>query len=252
MHREIAHCCLLVTLLVGVSACVGRGANASAGTDPVRDPHETAAGYFDLHICNWPDRPPFVVALFATADRAKVRRVEVLRPDGRVLGEVRLTSFEPRIDEHGRERRAYKTFLPLPKDAPAGWYRARVTLRDGSVLQARDFLQVQILPQAQVVQPANGQDNLSRVAELRWRPVPGASHYRVFIKDAWAGEQVFKSDLLTEPRLRVPPGVLQPNGSYVWRVHARSGGAGGGDEAKWGEFNHGSLNTEASFALAGG
>lgn len=247
MQREVAYRCVLVVLLGSVSACIGRGGNADAGIDPVRDPHETAVGYFDLHICNWPDRPPFVVALFATADRAKVRRVEVLRPDGRRLGEVRLTTFESRIDEHGRERRAYKTFLPLPKDAPAGWYRARVTLRDGTVLQARDFLQVKILPQAQIVQPANGQDNLSRVPELRWRPVPGASHYRVFIKDAWADEEVFKSDLLTEPRLRLPPGVLRSNGSYVWRVHARSVG----DEAKWGEFNHGSLNTEASFALAG-
>ena len=248
MQREIAQCFVVAALLAGVSACVGDRPNPTTDVEPGRDPHETAAGYFDLHICNWPDRPPFVVALFATADPAKVRRIEVLRPDGRLLGEVRLTTFERRIDEHGHERRAYKTFLPLPKDAPAGWYRARVTLRDGSVLQARDFLQVQILPQAQIVQPANGQDNLARVAELRWRPVPGASHYRVFIKDAWAGEQVYKSDLLTEPRLRLPPGVLQPNGSYVWRVHARSGAS---DETKWGEFNHGSLNTEASFALAG-
>lgn len=252
MQREIARYCVAAVLFAGVGACVGDRADPSADVAAGHDPHETAAGYFDLHICNWPDRPPFVVALFATADSANVRRIDVLRPDGRVLGEMRLTTFETRIDEHGQERRAYKTFLPLPKDAPAGWYRARVTLRDGSVLQARDFLQVQILPQAQVVQPANGQDNLPRVSELRWRPVPGASHYRVFIKDAWAGEQIFKSDLLTESRLRLPPGVLKPSGSYVWRVHARSAGVGAGDETKWGEFNHGSLNTEASFALAGG
>lgn len=212
-----------------------------------RDPHETPAGYFDLHICNWPDRPPFVVALFVAADSSDLRRVEVLRPDGRPLGEVNLTNYERRIDENGREQRAYKTFLPLPKDATAGWYSARVSLRDGRAQQARDYLQVHILPQAKIVQPANGQDNLRGNAELRWQPVPGATHYRVFIKDAWAGQQIFKSDLLTQPRLRVPPGVLQPNGSYAWRVHARSGGP----EATWGEFNHGSLNSEATFALAG-
>lgn len=241
MKNGILHPTLLAVAGLMLGACAGSDRNGGS----VADPHETAAGYFDLHICNWPDRPPFVVALFTTADSTNVRRVEVLRPDGKVLGEVSLTNHESRVDEHGRERRAYKTFLPLPKDAPAGWYRARISLRDGSAEQAQDYLQVQVLPQAKLLQPANGQDNLAANSELRWQPVPGATHYRVFVKDAWAGQQIYKSDLLTTPRLRLPQGVLQPNGSYVWRVHARSGGP----EAKWGEFNHGSLTTESTFAL---
>lgn len=242
LYRYLFIAVLPVAMGATLTACASDNTVADA-----RDPHETPAGYFDLHICNWPDRPPFVVALFVAADSNNLRRVEVLRPDGRPLGEVNLTKYERRVDENGRELRAYKTFLPLPKDAPAGWYSARVSLRDGRAQQARDYVQVQILPQAKIVQPANGQDNLAGNAELRWQPVPGATHYRVFIKDAWAGQQIFKSDLLTQPRLRVPRGVLQPNGSYAWRVHARSGGP----EATWGEFNHGSLNSEATFALAG-
>lgn len=210
------------------------------------DPHYTDVGFFDLHICNWPDRAPFFVALFSTAHYRDLAKIEVIQPDGKPLGLVDLKRYEVLQDEMGRERRAFKTQLTLPRTARDGWYSARVTLKNGEQHAARDYVNIKVLPQARVISPANGKD-ATAVTELRWEPVAGATHYRVFIRDVWQDKKlIYKSDLLTVPRLRLAPGLLQANGSYVWSVHARSGD----DSAKWGEFNHGSLNPEASFAIA--
>lgn len=216
-------------------ACLSLSAAVSAQpAAALNDVHHTAFGTFDMHVCNWPERAPFFVAVFATHRAAEIARVEVLRPDGRRLGDIALDRFELRTDpEHG-ERQVFKTHFALPDGAPAGWYRARLHMRGGGIVEARDYIEIKIMPQVGALKQHAG--------ELRWQPLPGATHYRVIVKDPWQDKKiVYKSDLLREPRLRLPAGSLAPNGDYIWQVHARDTARA----AKWGEFNHGSLSPEA-------
>lgn len=217
-------------------ACLSLSGAVSAKSVAPNDFHHTVFGTFDMHVCNWPERAPFLVAVFATHRAQDIARIEVLRPDGRRLGDIPLARFELRSDQYG-ERQVFKTHLPLEKGAATGWYRARLHARDGGVIEARDYVDIKIMPQVRALQ--------RRASELRWQPLAGAAHYRVIVKDPWQDKKiVYKSDLLREPRLQLPLGSLEPNGDYVWQVHARDTARA----AKWGEFNHGSLSPEAPLA----
>jgi len=233
MERTVhcLHAVSALSLLVCLSLTSAVSARPSAG---MADTHHTAFGTFDMHVCNWPERAPFFVAVFSTHRAQDIARIEVLRPDGQPLGDIGLERFELRSDPEYGEKRVFKTHLPLAKGAPTGWYRARLHARDGRIVEARDYVDIKIMPQVRVLQ--------RRAGELRWEPLKGEAHYRVIIKDPWQDKKVvYKSDLLREPRLRLPPNALEPGGDYIWQVHARdTAGA-----VKWGEFNHGSLSTEA-------
>lgn len=229
--------CRPAIFALSLFACLSLSGAVSAEAAAPNDFHDTAFGTFDMHVCNWPERAPFLVAVFATHRPQDVARIEVLRPDGRPLGDIRLERFELRAHPNHGERRVFKTHLPLEKGAVTGWYRARVHAHDGRVVEARDYVDIKIMPQVRALQ--------RRTSELRWQPLPGATHYRVIVKDPWQDKKVvYKSDLLREPRLQLPLDSLEPNGDYIWQVHARDTARA----VKWGEFNHGSLSPEAPLA----
>lgn len=45
------------------------------------DPHYTPTGFFDVHVCNWPEKPRFLMALFSTQYFDEVAKVPVFAPD---------------------------------------------------------------------------------------------------------------------------------------------------------------------------
>lgn len=230
-------------LLVVVAAQVV--AHARAGTDG--DPHYTPAGYFDLFVCHWPDRPPFLIGLFSTTRYNDIASVEITRPDGRRLGEIALTPHTIANDADGEEKRIFKTRFPPIANAPDGWYQAVITLKNGSRFVARDFVAIRALPIVAGLKPQGDNKPLAVAKTLRWRPLAGDVLYRVTIYDMWQGKtEIYASDLLRAPRLTLPDGVLKPGGAYVWRVHARQATT----DAKWGDFNHGSRSAEAMLAIA--
>ncbi len=241
-HRRFPQAWL--SLPIVVAAILLGYANSHASL--TNDPHHTEAGYFDLNVCQWSDRPVFLMALFASTRFDEVQKVEVFRPDGKPLGKITFAQYESAKDQDGQERRTFKTQLPLPQPAMEGWYSSTITLTNGKQYTARDYVRVQVMPIVTGIAPKNGSENVSLPAALRWKPLPGEVHYRVFIKDAWQDKKVvFKSDLLTEPHLTLPKGVLEPNGSYVWQIHARDAA----DDPKWGEFNHGSMSAEVALSV---
>lgn len=220
---------------------------AAATTPASDDPHYTPAGFFDIHICHWPDRPLFYLMLFSTTRFAEIDRVEVFYPDGRPLAPFDLNRYRV-VKQPGKpEKRVFMANVPLPANAPAGWYRATIRLKDGSTREARDRIEVRDMPMATGLLPAPGSEGIPLPTQLSWQPVPGAKHYQVFIWDKWQGSrEIFKSKLLAEPRLALPPGLLQRGGSYKWRVHARDVN----EDVELGDFNHGSLSPIVLFTVA--
>lgn len=238
-RRRIAPRTLFVVILIAyATACV-----PSRNDD---DPHYTAAGYFDVFVCHWPDRPPFLIGLFGTTRYDDVAKVEVIRPDGEPLGVIPLTKHETLKDASGEERRTYKS--PLPSRALSnGWYRATITLKNGQQFHARDYVEILTMPIVTGLEPQGDDKQLKDAQTLRWRPIAGDVLYRVNIYDMWQDKtEIYASDLVRESSVRLPPGVLKPGGSYVWRVHARQATA----DAKWGDFNHGSKSAGAMLSLA--
>ncbi len=210
------------------------------------DPHYNAAGFFDAHVCNWPENPRFLMALFSTPRFDEVARVSVFAPDGKFVGDLDLTRFRAFKAQSGQAKRAFIAHFDLPEKAVDGWYRAAVSLKDGSRFEARDYVIHHFMPSPTGTQPVPDAGDVPASAELRWDPIPGAKYYEVFLRDDWAaGTEATASGPLAEPRFVPPQGLLQPGGEYVWRIHARDSNG----NVLLGDFNHGSLSPEMRFTV---
>jgi len=233
---------ILLSLLT--LALVFSGPLHSAPKKKVDDPHQTAAGFFDLHVCNWPDRPLFFLALFSTTQFDNVASVEVVSPVGQSLGTLNLERYKVVKKKGKPEKRIFITQIPVPKGAMDGWYLGKVTLRNGRRYEARDRVLIQSMGRASNTRPAHESQNIPVPKELRWDAIPGAKYYQVFIHDLWDdGKLIHTSKFINTPRYILPKGLLQKDGWYAWRVHARDVN----EDVELGDFNHGSLNTEVNF-----
>lgn len=243
MSRKLA---LALATGIWLASLCGR-ADAGDGRDTTADPHYTTAGFFDIHVCNWPDRPLFYMALFSTTHFEELGEVEVDDPDGRALGKLDLTKYRLVLEKGKPEKRVFISQLPIPADAHEGWYQARITLKNGKTVIGQDYVVIKTMPQPSGFNPADKAEIPDVPEQLRWNPVPGAQFYQVTIKDAWADDKVIlTSKLLDEPRLALPPGMLQKGGYYSWRVHARDIN----EDVKLGDFNYGTLGRELEFSIA--
>lgn len=216
----------------------------AAGGD---DPHRNEAGFFDIHVCNWPNKPLFFMGLFSTTRYDEVTDIRLYTPSGKEVGVFKLDRYRLVRVPGKPEKRVFITLFDIPAEREEGWYVARVKLKDGRTLEAKDNIALQLLPIAKNLQPAPAAENVPLPRELRWDPVPGALFYQVFIKDVWEdGQEILSSRLLSEPRLVLPPGLIKPGGRYLWQVHSRNLN----DDPVWGDFNHGSLTAEVDFSVA--
>ncbi len=219
---------------------------ARASAPHTADPHYGPAGFFDIHVCNWPGRPLFFMPLFSTPRYAEIQSVEVLTPDGELLIELDLERFRTIKRDKLPDKRVFIQQLDVPADAADGWYSARTRMANGEVFITRDHVILHSMPQAGGQSPAH-EEELAEVPEkLVWEPAPGANFYQVFIRDLWNEDQlIHTSKLLTRPELELPPGLLRKGGMYSWVIHARDTNS----HILLGDFNHGSLNTPATFLI---
>ncbi len=229
-----------MAFIVGLTPVLAAG----AAVPLTADPHRNAVGFFDLHVCNWPERPVFVLALFSTRRYAEIREIRVLRTDGSTLGRFDRTQYEVVKGKARGEKRVFLSHFELSDRDHDGWYSAVVELNDGSVHRARDYVIITAMPQATNLNPPPGAREIPLPTELRWDPVPGARFYRVWIRDMWDdGRIVFSSKLLDRPFITLPQGLLRRNGWYTWRVHARDVN----EHILLGDFNHGSQSPRIEF-----
>lgn len=241
-----------IAFAVCTAGLAGGGQNGSLAAEPVAvpppkpDPHYTAVGFFDVRICNWPDRPRFIQALFSSTKYGVLRKVEVLDPDGRPVGTIGLDRYRIIKQPDGSEKRIFITPFPLDPRARGGWYTARITTVDGKVYLAKDLLMISTLPIARNPSPPENAEDIAAPGYLAWDAVPGAKAYQVFVHDIWQGETIiFRSEHLTENRVKLPDGLLKPEGYYMWRVHARDVD----EHVEFGDFNHGSLTPFFKFSV---
>ncbi|MCK5003222.1 MAG: hypothetical protein KAS57_09365 [Gammaproteobacteria bacterium] len=221
--------------------------NVFAGNaDHPDDTHYTDSGFFDIHVCNWPDRPPFYMTLFSTFKFNEIKSIELMNAGGDKLASMNLSKFRVISSDNKPEKRVFINQIVRPKNYADGWFVAKITLSDGSLHIAKDFVEHGVLPIASELQPER-REQLADVPEtLSWPVVEGASYYQVFIKDKWDEDKlIFSSKLLSEPELTLPGDLLEYGGFYSWRVHARDIN----EDVKLGDFNLGSLSSWQQFTV---
>jgi hypothetical protein len=238
--RQATRICLSALLLTG--SCLPCARAAIPG-----DAHNNEAGFFDIHVCNWPGRPLFLMPLFSTARFNEVQSVKVFTPDGEFLIELDLERYRTIKVDKKPDKRVFIQQLDVPPAAGDGWYTARTRLANGEEYVAKDYVILHKLPQAGGQVPADEEEVVVPPTKLSWDPVPGAGFYQVFIRDLWDDSKlIFTSKLLTRPELLLPPGLLQSGGYYSWIIHARDTNS----HILLGDFNHGSLNKPATFTIS--
>jgi len=234
-----------MALFLLVFCCLGA---VRAGNVPQlisEDPHYNELGFFDVHLCNWPERPQFLKVLFSTPLFAQVDRMEVFDPAGRRIVELDKRHFMQLTPRNKPLKRVFIQDIDLPEDIREGWYRIAVTDARGAVHEARDLVPLTRIQRPAGLQPVDGEEGVPLDSTLSWQPVPGAQYYQVFVRDAWNDELMYRSKLTEETRVELPPGTLEPGGYYVWRVHARDLN----EHVLLGDFHNGSMSEKAYFSV---
>jgi hypothetical protein len=209
------------------------------------DPHYNEAGFFDIHVCNWPGRRLFFMPLFSTEHADALHSIEIFTPRNRPLLQLDLQRYRTISRKDQPDKRAIINQVDVPHNATDGWYNARINLDDGRTLTAKDYVVISRLAQAGGQVPADDAE-VALPAALRWEPVPGVRFYQVFIRDLWNDNQlIYTSKLLNSPELELPPGLLQPGRYYSWIIHSHDTN----EDAMLGDFNHGSLNRAVTFSV---
>ena len=236
--RNLTRFTLLLSLFVST---------ASFSASKKNDPHYTAKGFFDIHVCNWPDRPPFLLALFSTLQFDEIKSVKISAPGNTIIGQLDLTKFRSFITKKKQLKKAFIRHFPLPKPVRDGWYKATITLKDNTQLIAKDFVQHKLLSIAANPTPQNNASDIKIPKTLHWAAIPDARFYQVFITNLWQdGKVIHTSKLLKTNSITLPKNLLEKGGLYSWRIHARDIN----EDIKFGDFNHGSLSPKLTFSIA--
>lgn len=211
-----------------------------------RSPHYTEVGFFDIHICNWPGKKLFFMSLFATKQFNNIQSVEVFYPDGSHLTNLDLNSFKL-IKKKGKpEKHAFIKHNDVGRNAPEGWYIAKITMKSGEIYKTKDYVEIKKLPMVASTYPVDSIQPVAYTDSLSWEPVAKGAYYQVFIRDLWDNEKlIYTSKLTTNTSIKIPDGLLSPGGYYRWIIHARNVN----EHVKYGDFNHGSMSAPKEFSF---
>lgn len=210
------------------------------------DPHRNEIGFFDMHLCNWPDRNRFFKILFSTEKFADVTSMQVLTPEGDVLTELEQNKFMRLTRKNKPEKRVYLLDLDVPDNATTGWYRIKVTDKQGREYQASDYMIMSRLERAGGMTPSEETGDVALPVTLKWKPVAGANWYKVYVRDVWDDKLVYRSKLIHEPVVEIPAEKLEAGGDYYWTIHARDTN----EHILLGDFQMGSMSEKVFFSVA--
>lgn len=210
------------------------------------DTHYIDVGFFDIHVCNWPDREPFYMGLFSTEKFKDVKSVELMNAQGKKFAALDLEKFRIITRKNKPEKRVFINQIAWLKGHADGWFSAKITLADGTVYHPKDYVEHGLLPIASGFQPAHREKTADAPKALSWTAIKGAAYYQVFIKDKWDEDKlIFSSKILNDPKIVLPKKLLEYGGYYSWRVHARDVN----EDIKLGDFNQGSLSAWQEFTI---
>lgn len=211
-----------------------------------RDEHYTSKGFFDIHVCNWPNRPLFFMVLFSTENYESLKSISVFDNNNKKLTSLDLSKFKVLKRKGKKDKRVIIKQVKIPETSKNGVYTATAAFKDGTKVHASDHVIITKMPLVSEVTPKNKAETSNIPKRLKWKPVKGAKHYKVFIQDMWQdGKIIFISPLLNKPSLDLKNANLSAGGYYKWKVHARDTN----EHILLGDFNHGSISTKFDLSI---
>ena len=210
------------------------------------DKHYTPRGFFDIHVCNWPNRPLFFMVIFSTKEYSNLKSVDIFDTNNNKLTSLNLSKFKVIKRKGKKDKRVFIKQIDIPKSSKNGIYTAKANFKKGSSVTASDYVIIKEMGIVSDVTPKSKTELTSSPTELKWKEIDGAKHYKVFIRDMWQdGKVIFKSKLLNKSSVKLKNIKLQPGGFYQWQVHARDIN----EHILLGDFNHGSLSNVFDFSI---
>ncbi len=214
-----------------------------------KDLHKDALGFFDIHYCNWPDRKPFLMLVYATHNYKNIDSIKVFTPEDTELVVIKKNTYRylPSRTVKGKkipDKKVFITQIPVTDNFTNGAYTAITTTVNGQKHQYNDEVNMDyIVASARMNVPIDKATDISLTPTLKWEPVANAKHYQIFVKDNWTGKNVYTSKTLNQTQFTLPKEILKTDGWYAWKVHAKDM-----DETiKYGDFNAGSLSETLTF-----
>ncbi len=210
------------------------------------DSHYSSVGFFDIHVCNWPDRPLFFLAVFSTYNFNDISNIQVLSPDNKIIGEFNLKKYRLIIDKKKKEKRVFIKQFEIPANAKNGWYYTKVNLKNGTTIIPKDYVIIDKLEIAKISNPNIKKELKSIPKSFVLKKIAGAQYYQAFIRDTWDSKLIYKSKLINKPEIHIPDNLLEKGGFYTIQIHARDTN----EHQLLGDFNHGSLTKKIDFSIA--
>ena len=210
------------------------------------DKHYTSRGFFDIHVCNWPNRPLFFMVVFSTNEYSNLKSVDIFDINNTKLTSLDLSKFKVIKRKGKKDKRVFIKQVDIPKNSKDGIYTATANFKKGQSVTASDYVIIKKMRIVTEVIPKTKTELSSSPTELKWKEIDGAKHYKVFIRDMWRdGKVIFKSKLLNKSSVKLKDLKLQSGGLYQWQVHARDIN----EHILLGDFNHGSLSKAFDFSI---
>lgn len=209
------------------------------------DPHRSNVGFFDIHICNWPNRTKYFKVLFSSEKYDQIESMEVFTPENKLLVKLDKRKFRTLKRKNKPDKRVFIIDSDITENASTGWYDIRIKTKDGKKYNAKDYVVMNRLNRASSMQPANKNKQYKLPITLKWKEIEGAQYYQVFVRDEWTQQLIFKTKLINSNKVQIPNIKLEPGGYYSWRVHARDIN----EHILLGDFNMGSMSQHAYFSI---
>jgi hypothetical protein len=141
--------------------------------------------------------------------------------DARVLGAARTAAAELRAEVQGQARKPRRSRWNVPLSLAAALVLAVGVYWGLTNREPDDSLRGGGDQSALVPRP--GEELEGAPAQFRWRAVPGATTYRVTVRDAEA-RVLWQSPLVHEAQAASAPDSLAPGGVYLWSVDVQGPG----------------------------
>lgn len=210
------------------------------------DSHYSKVGFFDIHVCNWPNRPLFFMTLFSTYKFNNILNIQIFSPNNKIIGELNLKKYRSIIDNKRKEKRVFIKQFEIPADANNGWYYTKVNLKNGTSIVSKDYVIIEKLQIASISSPDIKQELKLIPKSFILKQIKPAKFYQAFIHDSWDSKLIYQSKLLSKPEIHLPKNLLKKGGIYSIQIHARDTN----EHQLLGDFNHGSLTKKLDFTIA--
>lgn len=214
-------------------------------SEPSKDPHYSKVGFFDIHVCNWPERPLFFMALFSTYNYKNISSIQIYSSEDKLIGKLNLKKYRLLIDKNKKQKRVFIKQIDIATNDKSGWYYTKVNLKDGTSHSLKDFVIIDKMGISKISKPNISQELKDIPKSFTLDKITGALYYKAFIRDEWDSKLIYESKLLSDPKVLVPDKLLKKGGYYSIQVHARDTN----EHKLLGDFNHGSLTKKIEFTI---